>query len=136
MYNYLNSLENQRKNCYYFIYYIYAFFSLSFIIRFNGYFAHDELYHLAASNAVFFAVSRYNRAPYLNLTIHFLSSVFGQNYFIYKLIPYVLGLISFSIFLYLIYHLSEHTYSIICFAFLMCTQPLDRQSHVHPHVCL
>lgn len=131
MYNYLNSLENQRKKTAIISFIIYALFSLAFILRFSGYFAHDELYHLSASNADFFVVSRYNRAPYLNLTIHFLSSFFGQNYFIYKLIPYVLGLVSFSIFLYLIYHLAEHTYSIICFAFLMCTHSFLIVNHMY-----
>lgn len=109
----------------------YALFSLLFLLRFAGYYAHDEIYHISAADADFFAASNYNRAPYLNLMIRGLTAVFGRNQYVYKLIPYILGLISFSAFLYMIYHLAEHTYSIVCFAFLICTHSLLILNHMY-----
>lgn len=123
--------EKKRRNTAFILLGVYAVFSLLFIIRFGGDFAHDELYHISAADENFFAVSRYNRAPYLNLLIRFLTSVFGRNYFMYKLIPYVLGLISVSVFLYLICHLTEHIYSMICFGVLMCTHSLLIVNHMY-----
>lgn len=109
----------------------YALFSLLFVIRFAGYYAHDEIYHISAADANFFAVTKYNRAPYLNLMIRGLTAVFGRNQYVYKLLPYFLGLISFSVFLYLIYHLAEHTYSIVCFALIMSTHSLLILNHMY-----
>lgn len=127
----LDLLENNRKRVSFFCLAAYVLFSLSFLVRFRGCFAHDELYHLSASNEIFNAVSRYDRAPYLNLLVRFLSSVFGKNYYIYKSIPFVFGLLSVSIFLYLLYHLAEHTYSIICFIFLIGTHSLLIVNHMY-----
>lgn len=127
----LDITENGRKKTAFVLLAVYALFSLTFLIRFAGCFAHDELYHLSACDKDFFAISRYNRAPYLNILIRFLTSVFGRNYYVYKLIPYVLGLISVTVFLYLIYHLTEHTYSMVCFVILMCTHSLLIVNHMY-----
>lgn len=109
----------------------YALFSLFFLIRFVGYYAFDEMYHVSAADADFFAVSNYKRAPYLNLLIRGLTAVFGRNHYIYKAIPFVLGLISFSCFIYLLYHLAEHTYSLVCFALIMGMHSLLILNHMY-----
>ncbi|MDE7131856.1 MAG: hypothetical protein K2O65_08670 [Lachnospiraceae bacterium] len=127
----LDITEKSRKKTAFILLAVYAMFSLIFLIRFGGYFAHDEIYHISAADADFFSATNYKRAPYLNLMIRGLTSVFGRNYYVYKLIPYVLGLISFSVFLYMIYHLAEHTYSIVCFALLMCTHSLLILNHMY-----
>lgn len=89
------------------------------------------MYHISAVDEQFFAASRYERAPYLNWLIRFSTSIFGRNYYIYKLIPCVFGFISVSIYLYLIYHLAEHVYSLICFTFLMCAHSLLIVNHMY-----
>ncbi|MBD5505026.1 MAG: hypothetical protein HDR09_15175 [Lachnospiraceae bacterium] len=123
--------ENNRRKTSFVLFVGYALFSLTFLIRFAGYYAHDEIYHISAADADFFGVTNYRRAPYLNLMIRGLTSVFGRNPYVYKLVPYVLGLISFSVFLYMIYHLAKHTYSIVCFALLMCTHSLLIINHMY-----
>lgn len=127
----LDITENNQKKTAFVLLAVYAIFSLFFLIRYGERFGHDEVYHISACDENFFAVSRYNRAPYLNVLIRFLTSVFGRNYYIYKLIPYVLGLISVAAFLYLIYHLTEHAYSMVCFIFLMCTHSLLIVNHMY-----
>lgn len=134
---YFNQLENNRKKVCVISFFVFALWMLLFIVRFNGYYAHDELYHVSAGNSEFFATSRYTRAPYLNLAIHFLSSVFGKNYYVYKSVPFILSLISMGIFLYLLNQIALHTYSIICFACLMCTHSLLIVNHmfVRMYIC-
>lgn len=137
MLKYFEQLENHRKKVCVISFVIFASWMLLFLIRFNGFYDHDELYHISAGNSDFYAISRYSRAPYLNLAIHFLSSVFGRSYYVYKSIPFVLSLISVGIFLYLLSQIAQHTYSIICFAFLMCTHSLLILNHMYTrmYVC-
>lgn len=127
----LDITGNNRKKITFFLFVGYALFSLMFLIRFAGYYGYDEMYHVSAADADFFAATNYKRAPYLNLMIRGLTVVFGRNHYVYKLIPYGLGLISFSCFLYLVYRLTEHTYSIACFALIMCTHSLLILNHMY-----
>ena len=131
MHKYLALLEENRKKISVISFMIFALWMLLFLVRFNGYYDHDELYHISAGNSDFFVISRYERAPYLNLTIHFLSSVFGRSYYVYKSVPFVLGLISMGIFLYLLNKMAQHTYSIVCFSFIMCSHSLLILNHMY-----
>lgn len=88
------------------------------IVRYRGMYSFDELYHISSSDAYFHSISEYDRAPYLNWTVRFLASVLGRHFYTYKLIPFVLSLISIGSLLYLSSKLFQHTYNIILFTLL------------------
>lgn len=88
------------------------------IVRYKGLYAFDEMYHISSSDAYFHSVSEYKRAPYLNWTVRFLSSIFGRHYYTYKLIPFVLSLISIGSLLYLASRLFQQAYNVILFTLL------------------
>lgn len=88
------------------------------IVRYRGMYSFDEMFHISSSDAYFHSISEYDRAPYLNWTVRFLASVFGRHYYTYKLIPFVLSLISIGSLLYLSSKLFQHTYNIILFTLL------------------
>ena len=98
----------------------FLFWRVYLIMRFKGLYAFDEMYHISSSDAYFHSISEYDRAPYLNWTVRFLSSILGRHYYTYKLIPFVLCLISIGSLLYLSSKLFQHQYNIILFT-LLCS---------------
>lgn len=100
-------------------------------IRFYGEYAYDEMYHISSSDQYFHTISEYHRAPYLNWAIYFLTILFGRNYYTYKLIPFILSLISIGILLYLLSKLARHSYSIILFLLLVSTHCLLVFNHLY-----
>lgn len=94
-------------------------FWLAYLIaRYKGLYAFDEMYHISSSDAYFHSISEYARAPYLNGTVRFLTSVFGRHYYTYKLIPFILSLVSIGSLLYLASKLFQHTYNVVLFTLL------------------
>ena len=88
------------------------------IVRYKGMYAFDEMYHISSSDAYFHSISEYDRAPYLNWIVRFLTSIFGRHYYTYKMIPFVLSLVSIGSLLYLASKLFQHTYNVILFTLL------------------
>lgn len=115
-------------------YICFAFFvmwRIILIVQYEGWYAYDEIYHISSSNQQFYFSSEYFYAPYINMTIHFLSRVLGKAYYVYKLIPFCLSLVSIGLLLYVLYHLSEHIYSIIFFTFTICFHSIIIYNHLY-----
>ncbi len=88
------------------------------IVKYNGLYDFDEMYHISSSDAHFHSISEYARAPYLNWLIRILSAVFGRNYYVYKSVPLVLSLISIGSLLYLSARMFRHRYNILLLTLL------------------
>lgn len=101
------------------------------IWHYEGWYAFDETYHISSSNPEFYQSSLYFRAPYINGSIRLLSAVLGQSYFVYKLIPLFFSMISAVCLLYVVYQMTEHRYSILCFTFVFCFQNVLMYNHLY-----
>lgn len=101
------------------------------IVHYEGWYAFDEMYHISSSNEEFFYLSQYTRAPYINNMIRLLSEVFGKSYYVYKLIPFLLSIVSVGVLLCVLYHLTTHTYSIIVFIFIICFHSVIIFNHLY-----
>ena len=120
-----------QRQIYWLCFFFFMLWQGILVLRYYGWYAFDEFYHVSSSNPAFDAVSLYNRAPYLNKTIGFLTSVLGHSYYTYKLIPFVLSMISMAVILYLLDQLTDHTYPAILATLLMSGHALLVFNHLY-----
>lgn len=121
-----------KKKIAFFSFLVFSIWLTYLFIRFRGYYAYDEFYHISSSDEQFHHLSQYRRAPYLNEAVRFLTSLLGRHYYTYKFIPWLLSLISAGIFFYLLSKFVTHVYSIILFLLLFGTHCLL----VYNHLCV
>lgn len=89
------------------------------IVHYEGWYAYDETYHISSSNNEFYETSLYYGADYIGDIIHWLSGCIGKSYYVYKSIPFLLSGISIGALLYVLYHVTAHTYSVLIFTFVV-----------------
>jgi len=109
----------------------FALWQMLVIVHYKGWYAFDETYHLFASNDFFKSISSYDRAPYINETIAWLTHMFGKSYYIYKLIPYIVSVISIGIMLYVLYHYIAHNYSMLLFTIMVSFHTVVLFNHIY-----
>lgn len=112
-------------------YFFFVLWRIALIIHYEGWYAFDETYHISSSNNAFYFSSQYDTATYINSIIHWLSNVIGRSYYVYKLIPLLLSILSMGALFYVLYHLASHTYSIIVFAFICCFHGVIIFNHLY-----
>lgn len=89
------------------------------IVHYEGWYAYDETYHISSSNSEFYDTSLYYGATYIGDIIHWLSGCIGKSYYVYKSIPFVLSCVSIGALLYVLCHVTAHTYSVLIFTFIV-----------------
>lgn len=109
----------ESRYIYLFCFFLFMFWQILVIIHYQGWYAIDEPYHISSSNPAFHEASLYDRAPYLNETIRLLTSLFGRSYYTYKLIPFVMSLISMAVILYILKQLTPHSFPALLATLLM-----------------
>lgn len=107
------------------------FFTYRFVylISHSGFFSFDEFYHIATLNPDY--STSYNRADYINNMVKAVCFLFGEQDFTVKLIPLILGTISFLSALYLMYHLYENPYWILTISCILTILPLIANNHFY-----
>ncbi len=113
-------LTSKNKKAPLICFFTFAVWQMLVLIRFNGMYSYDETYHAFAANSYYNSIATYNRAPYINGMIALLGKLFGQSYYVYKAVPYLMSLISIGLLLYVLYQYVEHNYSLILFTVLVC----------------
>jgi len=98
------------------------------IINIDSY-AFDEFYHIGSANLSF--DTDYKRAIYINYLVKLFSQVFGGSYYTIRLIPLIVGLISFVCLLFLVSKLCESTLCIYISAFIMTFHSLFMFNHIY-----
>ncbi|MEY8326743.1 hypothetical protein AALB47_22980 [Lachnospiraceae bacterium 54-11] len=86
---------------------------------------------MASSNPAFDAVSKYRRAPQINWLIRNLTYIFGNNYYVYKLVPLCLSSFSMGMMLFLTNKLTSHKFMLFIVTLLMSFQSLLVCYHIN-----
>lgn len=102
---------------------------VTFLLYHMGYFAFDEFYHISTLNPLYF--TDYNRADYINLMVKMFCNLLGYSDFVVKLIPLILGSISFITGLYLMYKLYESPYWIVILSAVLSFMPYVIYNHFY-----
>lgn len=104
---------------------------IALIMHYEGWYHFDELYHIAGANAAFEAVSKYHRAPQLNWLIKIFTGIFGNSYYVYKLVPLLLSTFTMGIILFLTGKLTKNRLMLFVVTLLMSFQSLMLCYHIY-----
>lgn len=108
---------------------IFLVYRVLFLINHKGYFSFDEFYHISTLNRDY--VTSYDRAPYINGMVKMLCKVLWQSDFIVKLVPLILGAISFGCALYLLYNIYDNSYWILIISIILIFVPYIANNHFY-----
>lgn len=108
------------------IFYIMRLFTL---IKYDGFFAIDEFFHISTTNPDF--IFGYDRAIYLNLLCKIFVLLFGYSDLSVKLVPLFMGSISFICFIYLAYRLYKKPIIIFAASLIIIFHSLFVYNHIY-----
>lgn len=108
---------------------LFLVYRILFLIAHEGYFSFDEFYHISTLNPSF--STNYDRANYINYMAKAICSLFGVDDPVVKLIPLIMGTISFLCALYLMYHIYENPYWVTTISSVLIFLPLIMHNHFY-----
>lgn len=108
---------------------IFLVYRIVFLVKHKGFFSFDEFYHISTLNPDY--VTNYDRAPYINGMVKILCNILGQSDLIVKLVPFILGSISFGCALYLLYNIYDNSYWMIIVSLILIFMPYIANNHFY-----
>lgn len=104
-------------------------YRIFFIVKYQGFFSFDEFYHISTLNSDY--VTDYARARYINFMEKIICNIFGQTDFTVKLVPFILGTVSFLCGLYLLYKIYNKPYWILTISSILIFMPYIAYNHFY-----
>lgn len=124
-----NLLKLQKKYAIFISGILFLSCRISFLLTHVGFFSNDEFHHISTLNADY--ITSYEWALYINHFADILCGIFGQSDLVVKLIPLIMGCISFLCGLYLLYNIYDNPYLIIAVSSILTFMPNVMFNHFY-----
>jgi hypothetical protein len=122
-------LGNERKKITFACFLVYIIVNAILVICNYDAYAIDEFYSLGSANLDI--TTTYQYAPYINATIRVISSLFGSNYYLFKLLPMSMGFVSYCCAMYLVDKISHKTSTVVIVSLAITFNAILLCSHMY-----
>lgn len=109
--------------------FLYVAVSAFFMVKSYGVYSIDEFYSLGSADLDF--ETAYNRTVYMNFLVRLFSKLFGQSFYVFKMIPEIMGGISFGCALYLMTKLCKKNSTILVGSVAITFNALILFNHIY-----
>lgn len=109
--------------------FIYVAVSAFFVIMSYGVYNVDEFYSLGSADLEFDTI--YDRSVYMNGLVRLFSSLFGRSYYVFRMIPELIGAVSYGCALYLMSKLCKKNSSILIGSLAVTFNALILFNHIY-----
>ena len=125
----MRHISLKRRNVLVICILFYIMINAFLLVKSYGVYLIDEFYSLGSADLGFQTI--YRRSIYINFLVSLFSKLFGKSYYVFKMIPEIVGFISFGCTLYLLNKLCKKDSSILIGSVALSFNALVLFNHIY-----